>query len=397
VLINPATETYSYDPLYRLTQIREADGSTLESVTYNQTGDRLSKTGSGLGTGNYSYNPNTHQLMATGNAARSVDANGNTTAVSQAGSTYGFGYNDRNRMAVAQLAGNTVGSYTYNALSQRVQKVANGTTHRFDEDEDSQMLAEYGAINRDYIWMDGVPVANVDMSGSTSTIAYVTADQLGTPRAVADGSSNTIWQWPYQGNAWGEFLPTSNGYIYNQRFTGQYFDAETGLHYNVNRDFDSSTGRYIESDPNGLFGDQLSTYSYVDGAPLVNIDPLGLASGRWEQIPGTNTWVRIDGPHVDGQQTHAHVDSKGFPEVAINKDGTASHGSDLSKMTRNKKVLQFLAKKGFAIECLSTVGDAFFIRDLVKNVEAQACSRGDANACAVYQSMSGQPVGPPEI
>jgi YD repeat-containing protein len=46
---DPATETYSYDPLYRLTQITEADGNTLESVTYNPTGDRLSKTGSGLG------------------------------------------------------------------------------------------------------------------------------------------------------------------------------------------------------------------------------------------------------------------------------------------------------------------------------------------------------------
>jgi hypothetical protein len=32
---------------------------------------------------------------------------------------------------------------------------------------------------RDYIWMDGVPVANVDTTGTTSTLAYVTADQLG--------------------------------------------------------------------------------------------------------------------------------------------------------------------------------------------------------------------------
>ena len=57
---NPATETYSYDPLYRLTVITEADGSALESVTYNQTGDRLSKTDNGLATGVYSYNPEKH-------------------------------------------------------------------------------------------------------------------------------------------------------------------------------------------------------------------------------------------------------------------------------------------------------------------------------------------------
>jgi RHS repeat-associated protein len=275
---DPATETYSYDPLYRLTQITEADGSALESVTYNQTGDRLSKTGSGLATGNYSYNPNTHQLMATGNAARSVDANGNTTAVSQAGSVYGFGYNDRNRMAIAQLAGNTVGSYTYNSLNQRVEKVANGATQRFSYNEASQMLAEYGATNRDYIWMDGIPVANVDMSGSTSTIAYVTADQLGTPRAVADSSGGTVWQWPYQGNAWGESVPTSNGYTYNQRFAGQYFDTETGLHQNVNRDYEPPTGRYGQADPLGYLGGQWSLYAYTGGNPLNNFDPLGLAT-----------------------------------------------------------------------------------------------------------------------
>jgi RHS repeat-associated protein len=393
----PATESYTYDPLYRLTQITEPDGTALQSITYNRTGDRTSKAGYGLATGDYSYNDGTHQLVGTGNSSRAVDAVGNTTGLSQAGTTYGFGYSDRNRLVVAQLAGTTVGTYLYDANNERILKTANNTNTRFVYNEDNQLLGDYGSDIRDYIWMDGIPVANLDTTSTGRSFTYVTVDELGTPRAIANSRGVTVWQWPYKGNAWGEQAPTSSGYTYNLRFPGQYFDAETGLNYNVNRDFDSSTGRYIESDPNGLFGNQLSTYAYVDDSPLVDTDPFGLASGRWEQIPGTNTWVRIDGPHVDGQQTHAHIDSKGFPEIAINKDGTPSHGSDLSKMTRNKKVLQFLAKKGFMIECLSTVGDAFFIRDLVKNVEAEACARGDANACGVYQSMSGQPIGPPQI
>jgi RHS repeat-associated protein len=272
---NPATEKYVYDPLYRLTTITEANGSTLESVTYNPTGDRLSKTGSGLATGAYSYNPNTHQLVATGNAARSVDANGNTTAISQAGSSYGFGYSNRNRMTVAQLGGSTVGSYTLNALEQRVQKVAGSATERYNYNEASQLLGEYGASNRDYIWLAGIPVADVDTSGTTSTVAYVTADQLGTPRAVSNGSGTSVWQWSYQGNAWGEQAPTSNGYTYNLRFPGQYSDAETGLAYNVNRDYDSGTGRYIESDPLGLRAG-VNSYAYVGNDPLDKIDPLGL-------------------------------------------------------------------------------------------------------------------------
>ena len=122
----PASETYSYDPLYRLTQITKADGSTLESVTYNPTGDRLSKSGSGLATGVYSYNPGTHQLIATGNAARTVDADGNTTAISEAGIVYDFGYDDRDRLSVVQLGSSTVAAYTYNALGERIAKDISG-------------------------------------------------------------------------------------------------------------------------------------------------------------------------------------------------------------------------------------------------------------------------------
>ena len=118
--------------------------------------------------------------------------------------------------------------------------------------------------------MDGIPVANVDMSGSTSSIAYVTADQLGTPRAISNSSSTTERQLPYQGNPWGEVAPTSTGYTYNLRFPGQYYDAETGLSNNVNRDYDTNSGRYIQSDPIGLLG------GIIGGSPLANNDPLGL-------------------------------------------------------------------------------------------------------------------------
>lgn len=292
---NPATETYSYDPLYRLTGITEADGSSLEGITYNQTGDRLNKTGNGLATGTYSYNANTHQLVATGNAARSVDANGNTTAISQAGSTYGFGYSARNRMALAQLNQSTVATYIYNASGERVAKTTSGSTERYNYDIDSQLLSEYGATNREYVYLDDIPVANLDTQGTTTSITYVTSDNLNTPRAIADSSGSTLWTWPYQGNAWGEQPPTSTGYTYNLRFPGQYFDTESGLNYNMSRSYDPATGRYAESDQLGMFGGQNSTYAYVDNNPINWVDQYGLAPGGgdrgWKILCALYFWV----------------------------------------------------------------------------------------------------------
>ncbi|CAJ7870371.1 ImpA family type VI secretion-associated protein [Burkholderia pseudomallei] len=273
---NPASETYSYDPLQRLTAITEANGSVLESVTYNPTGDRLSKTGSGLATGSYSYNPGTHQLIATGSAARTVDANGNTMAITQAGTTYGFGYNPRNRLSVVQQNQATVATYTYNANNERIAKTINGASERYAYNEGSQMLGEYGAMNRDYIWLDGIPVANVDGQGTSSTIAYVTADQLGTPRAITNASGTTVWQWAYAGNAWGEVAPTSNGYTYNLRFPGQYADAESGVSDNLHRTFDPNVGGYLQVDPLGYAGGQASLYAYVGENPMSDVDPDGL-------------------------------------------------------------------------------------------------------------------------
>ena len=64
---------------------------------------------------------------------------------------------------------------------------------------------------------------------------------------------------------------------FNLRFPGQYYDVETGKHYNYFRDYDSSVGRYIESDPIGLKGG-LNTYGYVRGSPLNLVDRRGLFS-----------------------------------------------------------------------------------------------------------------------
>ena len=114
---------------------------------------------------------------------------------------------------------------------------------------------------------------------------YVHTDHLGTPRLVTRPNDNiAVWKWdntePF-GNSSPDENPAGLGpFTYNLRFPGQYFDVETGTHYNYFRDYDPSIGRYIQSDPVGLMGG-LSTYGYASSAPLTFVD----ADGRRFMLP----------------------------------------------------------------------------------------------------------------
>jgi len=274
------TETYSYDPLYRLTGVEASAGTANEAYTYNKTGDRLTKAAPGVLTGNYSYATGTHHLTGVGTTTRVVDARGNTTSDVLASGAYGYGYNQRNRLTVVQNGGITVGTYVLNALGQRIQKTAGGLATVFDYTEDSQLIGEAsGASTRDYIWLGGMPVAIVDGNGTTPIVSYVISDGLGTPRAVVDATGTTKWQWAYASNPFGENGPTSSsGYVLRLRYAGQYFDSESGLLHNGYRDYEAATGRYLQSDPIGLAGGA-STYTYVLSRPLTSVDAQGLAVG----------------------------------------------------------------------------------------------------------------------
>ena len=108
---------------------------------------------------------------------------------------------------------------------------------------------------------------------------YVHADHLNTPRAITNEAQQLVWRWEHQepfGRSPPEENPNGLGtFEFNLRFPGQYRDAETGLFYNYQRDYDPQTGRYVQSDPIGL-GAGPNTYAYVGGNPLSHTDPEGL-------------------------------------------------------------------------------------------------------------------------
>ena len=127
-----------------------------------------------------------------------------------------------------------------------------------------------------------------DFSNSTPALYYVHNDHLGTPQVMTDNSGQVIWQASYDpfGAATVNGDPDGDGIAVtlNVRFPGQYYDAETGLHYNYFRTYDPETGTYTTSDPIGLAGG-LNTYAYVGGNPVRWVDPLGLDWFRPDEHP----------------------------------------------------------------------------------------------------------------
>jgi RHS repeat-associated protein len=81
-----------------------------------------------------------------------------------------------------------------------------------------------------------------------------------------------VWKASY--SPFGKASITTQGPTFNLRFPGQYYDAETGLHYNWRRYYDPNTGRYISSDPIGLAGG-INTYAYALSNPYSYMDPTG--------------------------------------------------------------------------------------------------------------------------
>ncbi|WP_160431651.1 RHS repeat domain-containing protein [Gilliamella sp. Pas-s25] len=103
---------------------------------------------------------------------------------------------------------------------------------------------------------------------------------LGTPHRLTDSLGDTVYECEY--SAYGEITyehwPQAENNIKPinpLRFQGQYFDEETGLHYNINRYYDPFTGRYITQDPLGILGG-LNSYQYAGSDPINWVDPLGL-------------------------------------------------------------------------------------------------------------------------
>nr|WP_258014175.1 polymorphic toxin type 47 domain-containing protein [Pseudomonas asplenii] len=268
--------SYHYDPLDRLISVR---GATPESFVHDPAGNLLGQNNEG--TTNLA-NVKGNRLLMQGDRHYEYDAYGNLSRERRGTEqklVTEYRYDCQHRLIGVSLPGSNTVSYTYDAFGRRIEKTVDGYTTEFLW-QGERLIAE-SAENRfrSYIYEPGSfrPLAMLDGEGPRkATPFYYQLDHLGTPQELTDYSGEIMWSAKYR--AYGNLAALDVSEIDNPlRFQGQYFDVETGLHYNCHRYYNPGTGRFLTPDPIKLAGG-LNSYQYVPN-PTGWVDPSGLASG----------------------------------------------------------------------------------------------------------------------
>jgi RHS repeat-associated protein len=300
--------TYGYDALDRLNAYTLPSQAQV-TYGYDYDGNRLSETQSGV-TVNHTYGTTSNRQLTAAGASIGYDNNGNR--ISDTGGSRTFTYDVRNRLKQVIANSQTVGAYTINALGQRVRKVAGSSDIDYVYDLNGNLIGEYanGTLIREYVYLDSLPVSQIASSGA---ITYLHPDHLGTPRSATNSNAQVVWRW--DSDPFGRATPNEDpdgdltNVTVNLRFPGQYFDMETAFNYNYFRDYDASSGRYVESDPIGLEGGT-NIYAYALANPM-----------RLFDVPGLDALVITGGVRDGSINVFGHVGE------AVTGNGMFSYGN----------------------------------------------------------------------
>lgn len=240
--------------------------------------------------------------------------------------TWAYTWDAEDRLVAVTTPNGAQWRYTYDALGRRIAK----------ERADSGAAAE----RVEFTW-DGVLVVEQRTSGAVTTWDYepgnyrplsqtvddvfysLVTDIVGTPTEMLDSQGELVWR--SQANLWGATRTQSPaGVDCPLRFPGQYFDEETGQHYNYFRYYDPESGRYQSNDPLGLLAG-IDPQGYVAN-PLAASDPLGLVPCTLTQT-GPNTY-RSPGGLVYGPD----LGNNPFPN---RYDHVMNHANDIPNRTQH--------------------------------------------------------------
>ena len=345
---------YRYDPIGRLIAAVTPDFS--ETFAFDPADNRLDLSGNKqdhTGQTNSQEKPSLNKVW--GNLLKEYagvhydyDQRGNLVRKTHNGETTDYRWNGYNQLIkIENRNGST--EYRYDPLGRRTAKIRNGETTVYHWQEDTLAIESTNGQNTHYLFEPGtfeslaqfqttspigieredkpaepysydpetdpllkIPSEPQGQSEAQPELVYYQLDHLGTPIAAHNAKGEAVWTAEYE--AWGRIRQetVSDGPKVNIpfRFQGQYYDEESGLHYNRFRYYDPEIGRFVSQDPIGLDGG-LNIYVYVKN-PVQWVDPSGLDS-QW-----VRNWKDRYGELAADHQVH-HIIPKNKTTVSLAK------------------------------------------------------------------------------
>jgi RHS repeat-associated protein len=263
---------YAYDPEELLVRVEEP--GLRETFAYDPTANIEEHVRDGV-VRRLTYAPGSRLIRADGTTYE-YDNNGNLTRrieLAEDGSRreWRFRWDGEDQLREVVTPDGVRWSYRYDPFGRRISKSGPGGTTTFVWDENVLLHAvSDGAPPSTYV-VDEEELSPICEVRAGKLTTFVT-DHLGTPRELVDGEGQVEWAGAY--DAWGRLRAAEPASVPNLfRFPGQWFDAESGLHYTRFRYYDPTRGHFISPDPIGLRGGY-NLYQY-GWDPINWDDPVG--------------------------------------------------------------------------------------------------------------------------
>jgi len=258
-------------------------------------------------------------LIQQGKVRCRYDYRGRLVELVQHDRHWHYDFNAQGRLVRAESARGTVVTFAYDALGRRIWKRCGQRAVRYlwlGEKLLSEMTYEHDNLitQQDYLYITPrdfnlqallSPQATQTPKRHFSIHAYVPlatringqvyyyhTDHLGTPRRLTDAQGQVVWAADY--SAFGQAFIKVQKVVNHLRLPGQYYDSETGLHYNRFRYYVPLLGRYISRDPIGYVGG-LNLYAYGQNNPVNVTDTLGLLWGAIQSALGALKDLAVSG------------------------------------------------------------------------------------------------------
>ncbi|MEU6255305.1 DUF6531 domain-containing protein [Streptomyces sp. NPDC047043] len=300
---------FNLDPANRVTAVHASNWT--ERYAYDEAGNLTDASWPARSSGNEAIGSRSYEgtrVTRAGNMRYEYDALGRVIRrqkkrLSRNPDTWHYTWDAENRLTSVTTPDGTCWRYLYDALGRRTAKQRLGS--------DGLAVVE----QQDFTW-DGVtlceqttrdlsiphpvtltwnhkgiqPVTQTERIAASeaseeeidSRFFHIVADLIGTPTELIGEDGSVAWR--TRSTVWGVTAWNTDATAYTPlRFPGQYFDPETGLHYNYFRHYDPETARYLTPDPLGL-APAPNPVAYVPN-PHTGVDLLGLSPYYSEIAP----------------------------------------------------------------------------------------------------------------